>query len=490
MRKKFVESRRNFLKSTAVGVAGLAVLGPGSKKASAAGITTKIVNLSTTQINQTVDNLRVAYITDATMVKSSTFPGFDGFNSTTNTAGVNYAAVKTNMDKLACGCANTTNVTTAWQALLKIPSTKTWATTKVAIKVNAFASMHPSVPIVARVVEVLTGFGVPAANICLFDGKASASGVYSGYVGAGKPMPAGITYGGSMADTVTFPDTTTMPACAAINGVDIIVNIAVNKGHDRFSQFSGVTMCLKNNFATICFDHQDGNPAQGIVRMAYANSCDYLVGNIPAAYPAKQQLCIVDSLWLGNPGDWGGTIVNGANANSIVMGTFAGAVDYVGTMKIRASKTGYNDPANVNQTIVGGFITQFGYAAAAKTTVMAPVTGAGQGLVDASLINITKAFEPKNSPASRQATVRFSISGSGFRPVSMDINLGQGEQVRSAAVYSMDGRLVATLSVDPGSAFISWDGKTRQGSIVRAGTYIVKIAGRQVTAAEQFIVRT
>jgi hypothetical protein len=489
MDKKVSEGRRNFLKASAVGAAGLAVLGPGTKKAAAANINTTLVNLSATQINQSVDNLRVAYITDAAMVRSNNYPGWDTFNDPANTTtAVNYAAVKSNVDKLACALANKTNANDAWTSLLKIPSTKTWATAKAAIKVNAFASDHPSVPIVARIVEVLVGFGMPAANICLFDGIASASGVYGSYVGAGKPMPAGITYAAGLTDTVTFPAPlasggTTMGACTGINGADLIVNISCNKGHDRLNSFSGVTMCLKNNFATINWAHQPDGPI-GMQVMAAANSCSYLVGNIPASYPAKQQLCIVDCLWLGNAGDWAGTIVNGGNANSIVMGTFAGAVDYVATMKIRASKANYG---GWNQSIVDGFVTGFGYAATAKTTVMTPVTGAGQGLVDASAVQV-KNLPQENPNLSRQGFVQVSVSGEGIKPLNTNLNLAKGESIQRAEILNVQGKMVRSLPVTEGSMHIIWDGRSDNGRTVRAGSYILKVKGERSTASAEIVI--
>jgi len=488
MRKKISESRRNFLKTSAVGAAGLMVAGPLLKKASAANINTNLVNLSATQINQSVDNLRVAFITDATMVRSNNYPGWDSFNDSANaTTGANYTAVKSNMDKLACSLANTSNVNTAWAALLKIPASKTWATAKAAIKVNAFAGDHPSVPIVARVVEVLVGFGMPAGNICLFDGIASASGVYNGYVGAGKPMPAGITFAGGLTDTVTFPANLasggkTMGACPAINGADLIVNISCNKGHDRTNSFSGVTMCLKNNFATVNWGHQPDGPI-GLQVMVASNSCDYIVGTIPAAYPAKQQLCICDSLWLGNPGDWSGGISNGNNANTIVMGTFAGAVDYVATMKVRVGK----GMGGWNQGIVDGFVTGFGYAATAKTTVMTAVTGPGQGLVDASKTTV-ETLSQENPNLSRHGYVQVSVSGDGIRTVNTNLYFAKGETVQTAGVFNIQGKMVRSLPVRPGSMHVLWDGRSDNGRIVRAGSYIVKVRSELATASTEILV--
>lgn len=499
MSKKVSEGRRNFLKTSVAGAAGLAIVGPMAKKARGATINTATVDLTTTKINQDIDNLRVAYIQDApagtvttsTMVPSTTTTPTSNWGNYNNaTTGVRRAAVFTNMDKLACALAAKTDVNEAWSTIFKIPASKTWATAKVGVEVNCFASDHPSVAVVAKICRVLVGLGIQATNITLFDGQ-TGTGPYNGYTGTDQySIPTGVVFdGGGKPDTIHFADGTNW----SISGVfssDIIVDIAVSKGHDRYSQFSGVTMCLKKRYGSIGFGHPDGQDAQGIVRLAKANSCDYVVGNIPSAYPAKTQLCIVDSLWLGNVGDWGGGCTAGNNANAIVMGTFPGAVDYVGTMKIRASKTGFTSGANAgagwNQSIVDKFMTQFGFPTSANTTVMTPVsaTTPGPGLVDAGA---TTVINPINSNLSH-GNVQISVSGNGIRPFNTNLNLAQGETVRSAEIFTAQGRKIRTLGITSGSNRIVWDGKSASGSLVRPGSYVVRVKGQRATVSGEIMI--
>jgi hypothetical protein len=494
---KTSESRRNFLKTSAIGAAGLAIIGPGMKKATAADVTVKLVDLTKTQINQDINNLRVAYITDAAMVRSNVWQGFATFNSPTGTTnGVVYSAVKANMDKLACALANKTDPAVAWDTILKIPSSKTWATAKAVIKINgignATTSLHASVPILVKLIEVLMGKGMPAANITIFDMPLSsitslAPAIYSSFQGAGKPIPAGVVLGAAGTDNVAvFPAGWRMTATRWLPDADIYINVANNKGHDRTAMFSGVTMCLKNNFGTVCFNHNNAPVGyNGMDWMAAANSCDYILGDIPATYPAKGQLCIIDSLWLGNASDWAGAASNGNNANTILMGTFAGALDYVGTKLIRIPKL----PAGINLTIVDQFMTKFGYTAADITTIMTETTVAGKGLVDASKITMDETVPYESRNLARRGYVRFSVSGNGIRPLNATLYLAEGEMAQSAALYTVQGKLVRTLSFRPGADAIDWDGKTESGRIAGAGTYIVKITGQRTTAAEQIVVR-
>jgi hypothetical protein len=494
MSKKICEGRRNFLKTSAVGAAGLALAGPLSKKAKAVDLPVKLIPLSTTKINQDVDNLRVAYITDDTakpaecMVRSSTYPGFDSFNNPTNaTTGVNYANVKTKMDKLACALTNNADIDAAWGTLLKIPSTKTWATAKAAIKINSIGSDHAAVPIVAKICEVLIGKGMPEANICVFDmTQGGAKGIYDKYRGAGKQLPAGILFGGNGNDaastnakyTAKFPAGYSMDATYCIDGVDIYVNIGNNKGHDQTDNYSGVTMCLKNNFGTVCFGHN------GMDQLTAANSCDYIMGNIPTAYPAKQQLCIVDSLWAGNPGDWSGGISNGNDQRTIVMGTFAGAVDYVTTNVIRKPKFS----SSTNYSVVDQFLSKFGYSAATDgATLKALTTGSGKGLVNAADY-ITSTLPRENQHLSRAGVVQISVAGSGIKSLNTTAYLSKGETVKSAEIFTMQGKKVRTLSAS-GGMHIIWDGTTDSGSLVRTGNYILKVQGSRTQTASEVIIQ-
>ncbi len=506
MSKKTLESRRNFLKASAVGTAGLMVGVPMAKKTSGATINTAIINLSNTPINTDIDNLRVAYITDANVMNAKHhYNSWGSFNNPNPAANdttdsfVSYSVVATDMDKLACALTNTHDIATAWSTIFKIPSTKTWATAKAAMKVNTFAGLYPSVAVVAKVCNVLVGMGMLPANICIYDGGGAGAFNNATYVGAGKPIPAGVTFGaGTGGNTVTFPTGLTnlwsqsAAASPSIDGVDIFVNCAVNKGHDRYGEYSGVTMCQKNNKNTIDFGHA-GN-TDGMPALMYVNSCDYVVGKIqagvPSSYPAKTQLCIVDCMWAGDPGQWVGSVSDGSDQRSIVMGTFAGAVDHVAVKKIRsvippAYPSGDGYPA-WSATIVDQFVTEYGYTAADITTLMTAQTGAGKGIVDAGPWLISSLVQ-ENPHLSRQGIVQITVTGNGIRPIVANINLSKGETVQSAEIYNLEGRKVRTLEINPGANHIVWDGKSDNGRSVNSGRYIVRLRGQNTQTAGDLV---
>jgi hypothetical protein len=127
--------------------------------------------------------------------------------------------------------------------------------------------------------------------------------------------------------------------------IDILVNIAVNKGADV--NFGKTTMTLKNHAGT--FDPKHIHFGGGLDYILAFNKSDALWGGSSV----RQQLCIVDSLWGLTGGPWG---VPDKKLDSLVMGTFSGAVDYLTVKKIREPLMG------VAHGNVERFLTDFGYA--------------------------------------------------------------------------------------------------------------------------------
>jgi hypothetical protein len=155
----------------------------------------------------------------------------------------------------------------------------------------------------------------------------------------------------------TLPDGTSHPCTADIaNGkVDILVNVAVNKGHPFFGR---ATLCMKNHFGTFPADYSDTD--NYIVDI---NKSDAIIGGAPP----RQQLCIVDSLIANKASSHG---MPEAMPCYLVMGTFAPAVDYLTVKKVREQAMG----ATHDDAVVASYLTRFGYAAKdAKWIVVPPV---------------------------------------------------------------------------------------------------------------------
>lgn len=365
-------SRRQFLKGSAASVAGIVAASGLSSNASAA---TPWPVTGVLQHNPYIDNLRVVHIVDTTMLYTANYNNFSDANKT----GINHVQVKANMDKLACALARKESVTEAWATIFRKPDAKTWAQTKMAMKVNAVGGFSPCASAVARMCEVLNSFGMPYSNMTLFDaGGASGDGAvnkYGPFRTSGLIPPVNIiSRGPSIMITV---DGKTIECQQVMNDADIFINSAVNKGHDQYGKFSGVTMNLKNHVGTMKYSCHDS-----LHMLCEGNRHEAVLGMGGPGVPIKTQLCFIDSTFVGKPGDWGGGVNNGDVLHTLVMGTFPGATDYLTTKKIRTRM--YND---FNVPLVDQFLTDFGYTDAeriALDTMDPNVDLKGRGLGDAN----------------------------------------------------------------------------------------------------------
>ena len=88
--------------------------------------------------------------------------------------------------------------------------------------------------------------------------------------------------------------------------------------------------------------------------------------------PARQQLCVVDSLWANKPENTGKPDYMPCY---LVMGTFGPAVDYITIKKIREGVMG----ATHTPSLVSQYMTQFGYTTADPIWVPVPPAGTDPG---------------------------------------------------------------------------------------------------------------
>lgn len=257
---------------------------------------------------------------------------------------VSAAAVDAVMDGLAMALARLDSASLAWQALFNIPGDP--GALRAAIKVNEVGPNKPRAAIVAKVCRALIDCGVQAGNICVYAGN-DALGESDPYGGVLRnTVPAGVVVGERTALLGGFVFTNIPPAskdattvtsvrcqqAIAERQIDLLVNVAVNKGH--WDEFGGCTLTMKNHFGT--FDPQPYGG--GSFAQTHANF-DYLLainqsGALIGGETPLQRLCIVDSIWAGSepsPGAPGDALPS----NRIVMGTFSPVVDFLTMKSIR-----------------------------------------------------------------------------------------------------------------------------------------------------------
>jgi hypothetical protein len=354
------ERRRTFLKLATAGVSGVAL--GWARLARAAWPKT-----GTLDINPKISNMLVVACKDQAMLKGT--PSAMSFSA--QTAVVDSARVGANLDAMAMRLANTTTPEEAWKTIFR--SGNPWATTRVAIKINVTETKNmPRLAVVEKLCRVIAGLGVPASNIIVYDGGpqafASATSNYTSYFSTtdASKIPGVVSnlndaLGGTTDAPLPDGTSATCTADIAKGKVDILVNIAINKGHIYYGKAS---LCMKNHYGTFIANH-DANYLFNI------NKSDALLGG----NPPRQQLCIVDSLFANK------TYNSSPEAMPyyLVMGTFAPAVDYLTVKKVREEVMGVSHDSSIIDT----YPTTFGYTTKDPQWVLvqpgSPTADAGAG---------------------------------------------------------------------------------------------------------------
>jgi len=300
------------------------------------------------KINPAIDNLKVVCSHDPLMIKGN--PEKWDMQSQNNP--VNTERVFLVLDEMAKTLAGKDTAEDAWKTIFQKPVTKEWEKVRVAIKVNCISENHPRVAVVAKVCTVLKNIGVKFENIIVYDCISDAGKLYTEF--SGKGLPAGVVIsnssnalGGMVKTDVPEPHSGKFKCAKAIaeGTIDILVNIAVNKGHN--GNVGKTTLCMKNHAGTF-----DAKPIH------FKGNLDYIIAfnkseAILGGTPPRQQLCIVDSLWAMVKGTFGKP---DKELSRLVMGTFAPAVDYLTARKIREPLMGATHE-NLNR-----FLEDFGYS--------------------------------------------------------------------------------------------------------------------------------
>jgi hypothetical protein len=345
-------SRRQFMKKTIVMGTAMAAFPTVIARKGRAENTGKMV------VHPNVDNLRVVGITDTAMTTShqpvSPWAIQDKL--------VAKAAVWENIDKLACGLAETANPTEAWRSIFIRPSSKSWSDTVVAIKTNNIAQQHTRSAVMAKICHTLTDtLGVNPYNISIYDAcHGRAMHKKTAFSGLPKGCRIENRWGGSSTLTAIpapWKNGRGKSKCLKhlVDGsVDILINIAMCKGHSQ--RFGGFTMTMKNHFGT--FDPSPGHDRGSQDYLIAINRTPEILGPVDnqtdkVRFP-RQQLCFVDALWASRGGPGGNPT---HQPNFLAMGVLSPIVDYQVATKFRGEKMGWKP----NMTMTHRMLKDFGY---------------------------------------------------------------------------------------------------------------------------------
>jgi hypothetical protein len=469
MEKNKRTDRRDFLKITAIGAAGLSIGGLAAKTSSAKGQAWS----SATKINPDIPNGRVVSCSDEKMIsdiakakKANSFAGPTGQNSY-----INANQVGANMDAMARSLTGKTSASEAWALIFRKPDAKQWNAVNAAIKVNCiYTPIMPKIAIVNKVCAELIRLGTPAANITIYDACSNASGdeKYTPFIGSG--LPSGVVVSTSTGDGIDVAVGSGTLKCSGIlarkNGstivypVDILVNCAVNKGHG--DEHGGFTMCMKNHTGTLKYSCPDQE------EIIAENQCEAIIGG-GGSVPCRQQLCIIDSLWaaVSGPGDPATHL-----PCAISMGTVAPVVDYQVAMNIRKAIM----KAEPNQEIIDNWLTQFNIEKTSLEWIVVPASGAVKNASG-------------HSPYEENKVVHVALAQGSFRQASVSFDLPRTVRPESVLIRDMKGKIVRSLSVNDGQT-VMWDGKDRNRCTVAQGNYVITLhAGALEKSARLNVVR-
>jgi hypothetical protein len=340
-------SRRNFVKTTLISAGGIIAAGQPIFSKPNGGI--QQVYVPRMAVNPDIDNLRVVCGVNKSMITGE--PA--GWDMTSQNSVVNSTEVERTLDALVVSLTKKENASDAWRTIFRKPENKNWDSVKVALKVNCIGKNHPRIAVVNKCCTELNKLGVKYENMYIYDGTHNAGPLYSPFIGKG--LPAGVIIGeknNALGGTVPLEiqekkglKSYKCTKMIAEGAIDILVNIALNKSHDK--SVGGTTMTLKNHAGTF-------EP----FRIHTGGGLDYILGfsksnALWGGNPVRQQLCIIDSLWGSvkggpfNPPD--------TRLDCLIMGTFSGAVDYLTAKKIREPLMGaVHGP-------IDRFVTDFGY---------------------------------------------------------------------------------------------------------------------------------
>jgi hypothetical protein len=341
-------SRRKFLHATTAGVAGAAVGGAVLlSPRTARGYAPK------SQVHPNISNTRVVFVHDETMATGGgSYANWSQQNSQTNET-----KVAANIDKMARALAEEVDTPTAWRKIFLRPASKpSWSNVVVAIKTNNIAQQHTRNAVMKKFCTVLTSIlGVQGSNIHIYDG------VHGGNMTTTTPfsgLPTGViienAWGGLSATTYLPPpiDANTSCVAAIANGtVDILINIALCKGHGN--EYGRFTMTMKHHFGTC-------SPNHSIENLIAINKSEAILGAMDGGgqvtFP-KQQLCFIDALYASQDGPDGAP---SARTNRFFMGTFSPILDYLAATLFRRDTMGWP----INAAIANQFLSDFGYTTA------------------------------------------------------------------------------------------------------------------------------
>jgi len=345
-------TRRHFLQGAVVGATALG-LGPSSF------LSPRFARASGKQalFHPQVDGLRVAGVHDPAMTREVR-PRCGWAEQEERVVD---RVVEAHIDRMALALTGESDAGKAWDRIFVKPQDKPWNRVVVAVKTNNLGRQHTHGAVMRKICSVLTErMGIRPESIFIYDGSHGKDidrktpfqdlipgvQVVNKWGGINTPVkvPAPWNKGNGEADCVR---------AVAVGEVDILVNMAVCKGHAK--QFGGFTMTMKNHFGT--FDPEWGHRDHATDYLLAINKTPQILGAVSdltgRIHHPRQQLCIVDALWASQDGPGAGS---SAQPNRLFMGTLSPVLDYQVATRFRRDIMNWP----IDEQVTGRFLSAFG----------------------------------------------------------------------------------------------------------------------------------
>jgi len=520
MKKKMSPKRRDFLKITAAGAAGIALTSGGIDKVFAASARAAA---GPSPLNKWPGRVVVNFNKNARppVVDTTKTPPTYAFNVAPTADQI--TIIKTMIDDSIKLLTGQTDIGLAWKAIFPATGTNALSlTTKIAIKLplgcnNTLSAPHYSS--VQAIVDGLTkmdfsGTKFPVANISFYDGACSNNLNTAGYTAANFPGISMVygSYGTNYTDGAEDNTNTKQQYATVLHNADFLINVFSPRGHG--SPFGNFTLGYKNHWGTYInpSNHHNAPEAGQFLR---ATHCTGVVYN-------KNVLSICSGIFGQYEGNGpGGTPQNynvyanymdptillatsanpvASNPTTIIMGTDPVSVEMqsIKVMRVQGKKTyAVADMPDYLRASGGVVVTGTNW----PPNPSAPTAMDNIGVIDESKMTVLRIQNgvPLSSIAERSHEQSQSFGSAvaakqvqGHASTFIEFRLPADHIGKDAAIsiFDMKGGLVRRMPRKVLGVLnnLSWDERNGRGALVKKGMYVVQLDCDMVRQSSQFTI--
>jgi len=497
--KKLNSNRRNFLKLTAAGAAGIALSAPVGKVFAASSRTAN----GLAPLNKWPGRVVINF--DKTLATGNTAP---------TTAQI--ATIKSMVDTCIKQLTGQSTVGAAWKSIFPAAIS---LTSRIAIKVpiginyaNSLTQPHyASVQAIVDGLKLMTfgGTAFPATNITIYDGHGGTQ--FSDLTGYNSTNFSGVNFvfgqdGNNYTDGAETNDNPAVKQqyATSLHNADYLINVFTPRGHSDYAEY--FTLGFKNHYGTYPTTYHDTTNTPQYLRTINCTSQVYqknvlsVCSGIYGAYEGNGPTCYPDNYSLYSK--FMDSTSTNTNPTTIIMSTdpVTAEMQAVKMMRIAGNGTTSGLYATANMP---NFLKASGGVQVTGTNwppnPNAPTVMDKIGIINESemtlirIINgvITTGVQHSTSfqnAAETAAITASQIHGHGSTFIEYSLPSSHAGNMAAIEIYDIKGSLVTRLShrISGYNNHLSWDETNQSGSRVSKGVYIVHLISGAVRVSSRF----